>query len=134
MLAFKFLGFFLVFISISSFSQQLLINEVSQGTGAKEYVEFIVAGSPTCQTPVPCADLRGVIIDDNNGNFASGSGTGIAAGAVRFADNPFWSCIPQGTLIVVYNNSDVNPALPPDDVSMVDGNCRLIIPINSMLF
>ena len=134
MLAFKYLGFFLIFISFNSISQQLLINEISQGTGAKEYVEFIVAGNPTCQTPVPCADLRGVIIDDNNGNFATGSGTGIAAGAVRFADNVFWSCIPQGTIIVVYNDSDVNPVLPPDDVSMVDGNCTLIIPINSMLF
>ncbi len=134
MLSFNYLRFFLIFISFNSVSQQLLINEISQGTSAKEYVEFVVAGSPTCQTPVPCADLRGVIIDDNNGNFAAGSGTGIATGAVRFANNVFWSCIPQGTLIVVYNNSDVNPALPPDDVSMTDGNCRLIIPINSNLF
>jgi len=134
MLTIKRFGFFLFFISFSSISQQLLINEISQGTGAKEYVEFIVAGNPTCQTPVPCADLRGVIIDDNNGNFATGSGTGIAVGAVRFANNSFWSCIPQGTLIVVYNNSDKNPALPSDDVSMTDGNCRLIIPINSNLF
>ena len=134
MFVLKSLRFVLVLISFSSLSQQLLINEISQGSGAKEYVELVVVGTPTCQVPVPCMDLRGVILDDNNGYFASGSGTGIAPGAVRFADNPFWSCIPQGTLIVIFNDADVNPALPPIDESMNDGNCRLIIPINSLLF
>jgi hypothetical protein len=67
------------------FAQQLIINEISQGTGSSEYVEFVVIGTPTCVTPVPSLDLRKVIIDDNNGYFAPGSGTGIAGGAVRFA-------------------------------------------------
>lgn len=121
-------------ISFKSYSQQLVINEVSQGNGTEEYVEFVVVGNPTCQTPVPCIDLRGYVIDDNNGTFASGSGMGIAPGAVRFANDPFWSCVPQGTLIVVYNNGERNPAIPPDDLSLTDGNCRLIIPVNSNLF
>ncbi len=124
----------LLLFAFQGHSQQLIINEISQGTSSKEYVELLVAGIPTCQTPVPCLDLRGYVIDDNNGDFASGSGTGIASGAVRFADDPFWSCIPQGTLIVIYNSNDVNPALPPNDLSMTDGNCSLIIPINSVLF
>jgi gliding motility-associated-like protein len=124
----------LLFLSFGSNAQQLFINEVSQGTsGAKEYVEFVVVGNATCQTPVPTIDLRGVIIDDNNGLFATGSGTGIASGAVRFANNVFWSAIPQGTLIVVYNNSDINPLLPPNDASMTDNNCRLVLPANSSL-
>jgi gliding motility-associated-like protein len=124
----------LLFLSFGSNAQQLFINEVSQGTsGAKEYVEFVVVGNATCQTPVPTIDLRGVVIDDNNGLFATGSGTGIASGAVRFANNVFWSAIPQGTLIVVYNNSDVNPLLPPNDASMTDNNCRLVLPANSSL-
>ena len=134
MFASKLLGLVFFFISINSFSQQLLINEISQGTGAKEYVEFVVAGNPNCDINVPCLDLRGVVIDDNNGYFAAGSGTGIATGAVRFADITFWSCIPQGTLILVYNNTDVNTAIPADDLTMADGNCSLIIPINSTLF
>lgn len=121
-------------ISFPSYSQQLIINEVSQGSGSQEYVELLIVGNPSCQAPVPCLDLRGIVLDDNNGYFASGSGTGIAAGAVRFANNSFWSCIPQGTLIVVYNETDRNPAIPPDDLSMNDGNCRLIIPVNSTLF
>lgn len=123
----------IVLISFQSYSQQLIINEVSQGSGTQEYVELLVIGNPSCQTPAPCLDLRGHVLDDNNGYFASGSGTGIAAGAVRFANNAFWSCIPQGTLIVIYSETDRNTAIPPDDLSMNDGNCRLIIPINSTL-
>ena len=128
----KLLG--LLLLSFATSAQQLYINEISQGTsGAKEYVEFLVVGNATCQTPVPTIDLRGVVIDDNNGLFATGSGTGIASGAVRFANNVFWSAIPQGTLIVVYNNSDINPLLPPNDASMTDNNCRLVLPANSPL-
>ena len=114
-------------------AQQLIINEVSQGTGTSEYVEFVVIGSPTCITPVPSLDLRKVIIDDNNGYFAPGSGTGIAPGAIRFANIPFWQSIPQGTFIVIYNATIPNTSLPADDLSMTDGNCRLIIPSSSTL-
>ena len=114
-------------------AQQLIINEISQGTGSSEYVEFAVIGVPTCITPVPTLDLRNVIIDDNNGYFAPGSGTGIAPGAVRFANIPFWQNIPQGSYIVIYNNTSPNSSLPPDDTSLIDGNCRLIIPANSNL-
>ncbi len=124
---------FSVFFSFTFFSQQLIINEVSQGSGSSEYVEFVVIGSATCATPVPCIDLRKVIIDDNNGYFAPGAGTGIAAGAVRFANIDFWSCIPQGTYIVIYNELSPNSILPPDDSSLSDGNCKLILPASSNL-
>lgn len=93
-------------------AQQLIINEISQGTGSSEYVELVVIGTPTCVTPVPSLDLRKVIIDDNNGYFAPGSGTGIAGGAVRFANIPFWQSIPQGTYIVIYNDASPNTSLP----------------------
>jgi len=112
---------------------QLIINEISQGSGSQEYVEFLVMGSSTCANPVPTVDLRGIVIDDNNGYFASGGGTGIAQGAVRFSNTAFWSAIPQGTIIVIYSDSDPNPAVPADDASISDGNCTLIIPANSML-
>lgn len=121
------------FFTTYFYSQNLIINEVSQGTGTSEYVEFVVVGSPTCSSPIPTFDLRKVIIDDNNGYFAAGSATGIAPGAVRFANNSFWQAIPQGTLIVIYNDASPNSALPPDDLSMQDGNCRLVIPANSTL-
>lgn len=131
---FRFLLFFSVLgFSFFSFSQQLIINEVSQGTGSSEYVEFVVIGSPTCTSPVPSLDLRKVIFDDNNGYFATGSGTGIASGAVRFANIPFWQSVPQGTYIVIYNDASANSSLPPNDLSLTDGNCRLIIPASSTL-
>ena len=123
----------LLLISNLLSAQQLIINEVSQGTGTSEYVEFVVIGTPTCVTPVPSLDLRKVIIDDNNGYFAPGSGTGIAPGAIRFANIPFWQSIPQGTFIVIYNAESPNTSLPADDISLIDGNCRLIIPSSSTL-
>ena len=121
------------FISIHKnvHSQQLIINEVSQGpSGAKEYVELLVTGTSTCNG-TPCMDLRNYIIDDNNGNHASGAGTGIAAGCVRLRNISFWQCIPYGTLILIYNDADLNTTIPPIDLSMLDGNCRLIIPISN---
>lgn len=136
------LKYFLIALSIfyiftSVFSQSLVINEVSQGpSGNKEYVEFLVVpGAGPYQCSNYCLDLRGWIIDDNNGYFSGGptSGVGIANGAVRFKNDPFWQCIPIGTILVIYNDLDLNISLPPNDLSLTDGNCRLIIPVSSTL-
>ncbi len=109
----------------------LVINEISQGaSGAQEYIELLVAGTPSCQGD-NCKDLRGIIIDDNNGFYGSGSGTGIAQGAVRFSNDPFWSCVPYGTLITFYNDLDVNPSMPPIDTDASD--YTLTLPISSSL-
>lgn len=109
----------------------LYINEVSQGpSGAKEYVELLVVGTPTCFS-IPTLDLRGWYIDDNNGFHASGTGTGIAQGCIRFTQDPLWAAIPIGTIIVIHNDADVNSSVPANDLSMSDGNCRLIIPVSN---
>ncbi|MBL4578568.1 MAG: SprB repeat-containing protein [Flavobacteriales bacterium] len=113
---------------------QIVINEVSQGpSGSQEYVEFLVEGGACA---AGCIDLRLWIFDDNNGYLNGGptTGVGIASGACRFANDPFWSCIPFGTLITIYNDGDPNPSLPGADLSMTDGNCNLVIPISSALF
>jgi gliding motility-associated-like protein len=126
----KFTLLALLLITKIQYSQQLIINEVSQGpSGTKEYVELLVVGSPTCNS-IPTMDLRNYIIDDNNGNHASGSGTGIAPGCVRFKNIAFWQSIPYGTLILIYNDADVNALVPATDLSIADGNCRLVIPIS----
>lgn len=115
----------------TAFSQELIINEVSQGPGnQQEYVEFVVSGDFTCEA-TPCMDLRNVIFDDNNGPTNNGS---VSNGAMRFANVDFWSCIPQGTLILVYNATSKNSAIPVDDLRMDDGNFTLVIPSNSDLF
>ena len=123
--------FTLLFHFIPFSKAQLIINEVSQGpSGSKEYVELLVVGVPTCSS-IPCLDLRGYYIDDNNGNFATGTGTGVAQGCVRFKNISFWSCIPIGTLILIYNDADINSSIPADDISMSDGNCKLVIPVSN---
>ncbi len=134
----KVFTYLLVFSSFThvSFSQTgLMINEISQGqSGVKEYIEFVAFGSTSCAANANTIDLRGFIIDDNNGYFATGGGTGIASGAVRFSSsNSLWQAVPTGTIIVVYNDGDSNPLVPANDLSLTDGNCRLIIPISSNL-
>ncbi len=126
----------LIFASNAINAQTLIINEVSNGPGGnQEYVEFIVVDDAItydCASPVPpCIDIRGWIFDDNSGYHGS---VGVAAGCVRFANDPLWACVPVGTVIVIYNNADPNVSLPANDVSMIDGNCTIVAPINSSLF
>ncbi|MGC6420615.1 MAG: gliding motility-associated C-terminal domain-containing protein [Chitinophagales bacterium] len=107
------------------------INELSQGpSGAEEFVEIMVYGDVNCNDT--CFDLRGWILDDNNGYFANGGGTGIATGSYRFGPDPIWECVRYGTLIVIYNEFDRNVNLPPDDLDPSDG--VMILPANSILF
>ncbi len=132
-----FSGLLLLLVNIfPSFSQTLIINEVSNGpAGNQEYVEFVVVSDTViydCGSPAPpCLDIRGWIFDDNSGYHG---GSGIAAGAVRFSQDPLWSCIPLGTIILIYNDADPNPAIPTNDLSVTDGNCTIIAPLNSTLF
>lgn len=114
----------------------MIINEVSNGpSGNMEYMELVVVSnsvSYSCSAPTPpCIDIRGWILDDNSGYHGGTVGTGVAPGAVRFSTNAFWSCIPLGTIIVIYNNGDPNSSLPAQDLSMTDGNCLLVIPVNN---
>ncbi|HWY38144.1 MAG TPA: SprB repeat-containing protein, partial [Bacteroidia bacterium] len=130
---------FLTLISITGRSQvQLVINEVTQGyAGSEEYVELLVVGTPTCNS-IPTYDIRHYYIDDNNGTFATGAGTGIADGCIRLSTDLLWSNVPAGTLILIYNdgagnlNPDINPA--NDDFSTTDGNCKLQIPISNCTY
>lgn len=110
--------------------QTLMINEISQGTGASEYVELVVVGQATCLDS--CMDLRHMIFDDNNGTFASGTGKGIAQGAMRFSNSNFWKCVPYGTIIVLYNPASPNPYVPSDDFSLTDDHV-LVLPTSSNL-
>lgn len=118
----------------SAVCQTLIINEVSNGpAGSMEYIEMLVVpdGPVTPCAPPACLDLRGWIIDDNNGYHGAG---GVAQGAARFAAHPLWSCVPVGTLIVIHNAADVNPAVPATDATLADGNCRLIIPSSDLTY
>ncbi|MDP2388424.1 MAG: PKD domain-containing protein [Bacteroidota bacterium] len=128
---------FLFFIQSRTYSQTLIMNEVSNGvSGSQEYVEFVVVSNAVtydCNSPIPpCIDIRGWIFDDNSGLHGT---SGIAAGAIRFSFDPMWSCVPLGTIIVIYNDADPNTSLPTNDLLLSDGNCQIIAPIsNTSLF
>lgn len=97
--------------TISKAQQHLIINEFSQGTnGVKEYIELVVVGQRTCAGD-SCADIRGWVVDDNNGWYGAGSGQGIATGHMRFSNDANWSCVPYGSIILLYNSADVNPSI-----------------------
>jgi len=120
-------------------AQKLLINEISQGiSGNTEFIELLVntANPGQCPDANECVDIRGWIFDDNNGYFSNGvlTGTGVAQGAMRFSNDAMWSCLKPGTLILIYDVSTANPAIPPQDLSSSDGNCTFVIPITSTLF
>ncbi|PIE86938.1 MAG: hypothetical protein CSA03_02840 [Bacteroidetes bacterium] len=113
----------------------VIINEWSNGpSGNQEFYEFVVAGQ--CGTLV---DIRGYILDDNNGTFTapasySGTSSGIANGHFRFANAAQWSSIPVGSLIVVYNSDDPNPALPADDPTDANNDSLYVVPHDDVLF
>lgn len=123
--------FAFVTLSTHLVSAQLVLNEVSQGnSGNREYAEFVVVGTPTCANQ--CFDLRGWIIDDNNGFHATGSGTGIAAGCLRFRNIPQWACVPFGSIILVYNENEKNTSITlADDPTDANNDKVYIIPGNS---
>ena len=103
----------------------LFINEFSNGQGggdnSAEYVELVVLGAPGA--PLEPVDLTGWMLDDNN---FPGAGEGNAMGYLSFGT--CYNAVPPGSIIVIYNEGDPNPALPPDDPQDSDGDGVYIIP------
>lgn len=107
----------------------IIINEFGQGANEKEYIELVATG-----TPGTTIDLRGWIIDDNSGIFSGGYGTlmGIAPGHVKFSDICTWEKVPVGSIILIYNASDKNPAITlADDPTDADLDYVYVIGVES---
>jgi hypothetical protein len=86
----------------------LKINEVFSKEG-ESFVEFVVTGGEeACDKG---CDFRNVIIDDNNGDlikriYDEETYTGkIDEGYIRLNNNPDWSSVPVGALIVLHEDS-----------------------------
>ena len=91
----------------------VIINEWSQGNGgSREWVELLVVTGP--------ADLRGWDLGDST------------PGDLQFSNDAAWSALPAGTLVVIYNGSDPDTVLPPDDEDGSD--CRLVVGHNNGRF
>lgn len=125
----KTLFFILLFVSLflNSFSQGLIVNEVTNGSaGTQEYYELVVIGSSS--DPLANVDLGGWIIDDNNGSFEGSTTTGIAQGHIRIKPGSLSSVRP-GSIILIYNSGEL--AFTPDPLD-ANGDCIYIIPINDV--
>ncbi|PHN05065.1 gliding motility-associated C-terminal domain-containing protein [Flavilitoribacter nigricans] len=105
----------------------LFINEISNGptTGQnnKEYIEMIVTPDPSA--PLAPVNLEGWILDDNN---VAASGEGNATGHFILGD--CYQAVPPGSILVIYNPEDPNPALPADDPTDANQDGVYIIPAN----
>jgi len=127
--------FLLIFFAFFNTAKaQLIINEFSQGAnGAQEYIELVVVGQRNCAGD-SCMDIRGWIIDDNNGWYGAASGQGIAQGHIRFSNDPNWSCVPYGSIILLYNLGDKNPAITlADDPADANNDHVYVLPSVSPL-
>ena len=121
--------FFVLILTIGYAHAQttLIINEFSQGaSGNKEYIELVVVGTKTCTDST--ADIRGWIVDDQNGWYAAGN---ISAGSWRFANVANWAAVPYGSIIVLYNQADTNPLVPADDPTDANHDYVYILPLPS---
>ena len=104
----------------------LFINEMSNGAvgTVQEYVELIVTGDPN--NPTAPVDLTGWVIDDNNEDQGA---VGTATG--HFTLGACYNAVPPGSMLVIYNATDLNPLVPPADPTDANGDGVYIIPQNS---
>lgn len=115
---------------------RVIVNEINRSQdGSGQYVELLVIGNGECSDSI---DLRGFHVDDNNGllipandfvtnlNLAS---IGINPGFISFNENPVWSAVSTGSLIVIRSDGHANfPAnMPADDPTDADHNGVYIV-------
>lgn len=104
-------------------NQRVAISEFGTipGDTSTQYIELLVTGGGECGG---YSDLRGIIIDDNNGDLIPAGEfihkynrhlIGINQGFIYFAYHEAWAEVPNGSLIVIYNERDAGGVLPPDD-------------------
>lgn len=109
----------------------VIINEFSNGSTVQdEFVELLVVGDKQSCLPL---DIRGMILDDNNGCFSiednnmSSFDAGVSAGCLIFPYSDQWASVPVGSIIVIYNEKFKNVNLPDDDFSDSDSDGVYVI-------
>lgn len=108
-------------------SGKVFINEISQGCyqtgyGSREYVELVVVGEGGDDN----VNLENFIVDDNNFPAAE---IGNEPGHIRLGT--CFSAVPKGTIILLYNNDDVNPLINPSNDGTPGAGGWWQIPFNS---
>lgn len=101
--------------------ERIIVNEYNRDeNGTGQFLELLVIGNGVCGDST---DLRGMHIDDNNGelipandfvNFFNNDQIGINNGFISFQNIPNWEAVPNGSLILVYPEGQ-HSNLPADD-------------------
>ncbi|MBJ2176193.1 DUF11 domain-containing protein [Aureibaculum sp. A20] len=105
----------------------IIINEKSNGDGgSQDWVELLVVGDAA--NPTAPVDLTGWFIDDNNGDFEGSVSSGVAQGSLVLGS--VFNAVTPGSIIVIYNQSDRDSAIPVDDPTDSNGDGVYILPGN----
>ncbi|TXB61737.1 hypothetical protein [Phaeodactylibacter luteus] len=122
---------------------RVIVNEVhGEGNVQVQFIELLVVGDGQCGGVF---DLRGHIVDDNNGYLikpASMIGDankhliGIDNGFIIFKLDDNWKEVPNGSLIVIYDDTPglSRGGIPPDDPEDSNGDAVYILPANHQGF
>lgn len=121
---------------------QVIVNETNRAAdGEEQFVELLVIGDGDCSDSF---DIRGFILDDNNGDLIGGSAflsgvnnyqIGIDPGFLVFPYQSVWEAAPHGSLIVIYNPlGRKHPGLPPDDPTDVNQDRVYVLPATEDYF
>ncbi|MFK8100867.1 MAG: T9SS type A sorting domain-containing protein [Saprospiraceae bacterium] len=124
-----------VYVSKSTFSNEA---NKSQVPGI---VELLIYGDGTCGETM---DLRGYIVDDNNGDLIYANQTNLTNGALlkinpgylRFSDDPNWAAVPHGSLITIYNSAHLgnNSLQAKDDPTDIDANYHYVLSAENAIY
>ncbi len=96
----------------------VIVNEASNGDGgSREWIELLVVGDPA--NPTANVNINQWKIDDNNGDFEGGLGTGVASGHLYF-NHVMWESIPPGSIILIYNNIPTSPTPKDPAITQLD--------------
>ncbi|MEL6657492.1 MAG: hypothetical protein AAFP77_29090 [Bacteroidota bacterium] len=113
---------------ISEKESSVIVNEASTKSDSKgQFVELLVLGNGNCEDSL---DMRGYILDDNNGRLISAgelifesnvNNLGINPGFLVFKHHPNWEKVPHGSLILIYQDHP-NNSFPSDDPEDLNGD------------
>jgi hypothetical protein len=120
----------------------ILVNEINRrADGEGQYVELLVVGNGECGDSM---DIRGFHLDDNNGYLIPGNSyvnafnsnlIGINPGFLTFTWSPVWGAVPNGSLIVVYDERGVKESsMPEDDPDDVNQDGVYVVAANDPQF
>ena len=121
-----------------SSKKRIIVNEAERSTDGKyQFAELLVIGDGSCSDSM---DLRGYIVDDNNGDLIrpnafvnewNAEEIGIDAGYLMFSKVEAWSAVPSGSLLVLYGDRADMPAdFPPDDPWDSDGDGVYVLSVS----